>query len=226
VGGAARRLCGLAAAALLVLAAPGALAQVRSDETPLEDVLELVHLERQVLAIDAQNGVATTVDLELGEDVLWSRSRGRVGVVLTNRRVLAVSTSSGAWQGERYRRTERRPELALLGDRVALVETSERVLGFNGGSGALVEYRLGPQEYLVDARTGANAAVVVTNRQVLGLSPQAGGFFPAKLQVQERLVELTPRSNLATVRTDRRLLVFRGPTGTWEERSLTLEDSR
>jgi hypothetical protein len=222
--GAARGLLGTALLALTAAAA--AHGQVRADETPLEDLLELVQLEHQLLAIDAEGGGQTRVDLELGEQVVWSRSRGRVGVVLTDRRVLAVAASSAAWQEARYWRTERPPSLALLGDRVALIETSERVLGFTGGSGNLVEYRLGLREHVVEGRTGANAAVVVTNRKALGLSPQAGGFFPVALQIKERLVELTPRSNLATVRTDRRLLIFRGPTGTWESRQLDLADSR
>ena len=80
-------------ALLALTAAPTAHSQLRADETPLEDVLELVHLERQILAIDALGGGETSVTLELGEQVLWSRSRGRVGVVLTDRRVLAVAAS-------------------------------------------------------------------------------------------------------------------------------------
>ncbi len=214
----------LAPIALVLAAVPSGQAQLRPDETPLEDLLELVELNRELVAFDAEGGGQTTLPLELGEEVFWSRSRGRVGVVLTDRRMLAVSTGSAVWQSERYRRTERRPKSALLGDRVALIQTSERVLGFNGSTGSLVEYRLGIREYVLASRTGANTAVVVTNRRVLGLSPQAGGFTSADLQLQEQLVALVPRSNLATVRTDRRLLVFRGPSGTWEERRLDLKD--
>lgn len=210
--------------ALLLCAVAPARAQ-RPDEVPLEDLLELIHLKHQILAVDAESGGQTTIELELGENVLWSRSRGSVGVVLTDRRVLAVATGSAAWQVTRYRRTEQFPGGALLGDRVALLHTADRVLGFIGSSGNLVEYRLGPQEYVVESRTGANVALAITNRQALGLSPQAGGFFPVSLQVRERIVELVPRSNLATLRTDRRLLVFRGPSGTWEERELELADS-
>ncbi len=223
-GSGRRRVGGLLAALLLCATAP-ARAQ-EPDEVPLEDLLELIHLEHQILAVDAEGGGQTAIELELGENVLWSRSRGRVGVVLTDRRVLAVATGSAAWQVARYRRTEQVPSGALLGDRVALLHTADRVLAFNGSSGNLVEYRLGPQEYVVDSRTGANVALVITNRAALGMSPQAGGFFRVSLQVRERIVELIPRSNLATLRTDRRLLVFRGPSGTWEERDLELSDAR
>lgn len=214
-----------AALALLWLLAESP-ARGQPDAVPLEDLLDLVELEHQILAVDAEHGGQISVDLELGEKIVWSRSRGKVGVVLTDRRVLAVGTGSAAWQGTRYRRTERVPSGALLGDRVALLHTADRVIGFDGSSGNLLEYRLGPQEYVVDSRTGANVGLVITNRSALGLSPQAGGFFPVSLQVRERIVDLTPRSNLATVRTDRRLLIFRGPTGSWEERILELSDSK
>lgn len=214
------------ALALVCLLATAEASAQQPDEVPLEDLLELVLLEHQIVAIDAEGGGQTTVNLELGEKVLWSRSRGVVGVVLTDRRVLAVGTGSSEWQGTRYRRTERVPGAVLLGDRVALLHTTERVIGFDGRGGNILEYPLGPQEYVVDSRTGANVGLVITNRSALGMSPQAGGFFPVRLQVRERIVALTPRSNLATVRTNRRLLIFRGPSGSWEERPLELSDSK
>lgn len=220
---AARRLAG----AVLVLGlgvAPGG-SPARSgldDRVPLEDLLEIVALERQLLAVDARDGGQVAVELEIGERVRWSESRGQVGVVLTDRRILAVSTRSGAWQESRYRRTESPPAAALLGDRVALVETSERLLGFTGEGANLVEYRLGPRELVLASRTGANTGVFLTNRRALGLSARRGGFFSTDLQLREQLVEVTPRANLATVRTNRRLLIFRAPTGSWEVRRLDL----
>lgn len=214
-----------AVAAIAVLLALPAAAQI-PDETPVEDVLEIVALEGRLLAIDARGGGQTSVLLEIGERVVWSRSRGKVGVALTDRRILAVTTGSASWQETRYRRTETHPKLALLGDRVALVHTSERVLGFTSVGGNLIEYQLGPNESLVDLRTGANVAAFLTSRQALGLSAKLGGFFPADLQLQERIIEFTPRANLVTVRTSRRLLIFRAPTGSWEERKLELRDSR
>ena len=52
------------------------------DEVPLADLLEIVILERQLLAVDATGGDAAT-ELHLGERVHWKGTRGRVGVVLT-----------------------------------------------------------------------------------------------------------------------------------------------
>lgn len=194
----------------------------RGDETPLVDLLEVIVTSREIVAIDAAAGGQTAIPLQLEEQVLWTGTRGNVGVALTNRRLLAVATQSSAWQQERYRPAELAPTDALLGDRVALVVTSRRALGFIGGPGALVEYRFGPREAVLAARAGESVGVVVTTRRVLGLSPESGGFFQAELNLHERVEQVTARANLVTVTTSKRLLIFRGPSGIWVERALPL----
>ena len=118
--------------------------------------------------------------------------------------------------------SEAPPSAAELGERIALMVTSVRVLGFDGGSGNLVESRLGIREKLLQMRVGATVGVAVTDRRALALSSDSGGFFSAKIGLAERLEAVTVSANLATVTTQRRLLVFRGPTGSWEERRRTL----
>ncbi len=211
-------------ALLLVMAAASspASAQGVAGEVPLADVLEILVIDREMLAIDAAGGGQTTARLRLDETVLWKGARGKVGVIITDQRILAVASQSGSWQEVDYRRTEQRPESALLGERVALVITSERVLGFNGGSGNLAEYRLGPREKVLAARVGENVGVVVTDRRALGISPFQGGFFSTALELGDQIEAISAESNLATLTVRRRLLIFRATTGTWEERSRKL----
>lgn len=192
-----------------------------SDQLPLGDLLEIVVLEdeRELLAIDAEGGGTSTLRLRLGERVLWRDTRGLLGIVLTDERILGIATRSASWQEVDYARGEDAASVRVdLGDRVALVWTPRRVLGFVGTTSRFSEVSLGPQEELVHTATGANVAVAVTDRRSLGLSPRAGGFFPVRMQLRERLSSVEAGSNLATIRTDTRILVFRGPTGTWEER--------
>lgn len=210
-----------ALAASILWTAAVALAQVPG-ELPLADVLEVLVLDRQLVAVDARGGGQRELPLRLEERVLWTGARGRVGVALTDQRVLAVSAGSAAWQQANRQREEQLPSDALLGDRVALIVTSQRVLGFDGESGNLVESRLGVRERVLALRAGENVAVAVTDRRALGLSPMVGGFFEAKLRLAERFESLTAAANLATVTTDRRVLIFRAPSGSWEERLRTL----
>jgi hypothetical protein len=206
--------CGLA------LFAGGAAAQPLG--VPLADVLEVLVLDRQLVAIDAESGGQRVLPLRITESALWTGSRGRVGVVITDQRLLAVGTGSGAWQQTDRYLGEAVPPHAVLGDRVALVLTSERVVGFDGGSGNFVESRLGVRERLLAGRAGENVAVVVTDRRALGLSPVAGGFFETKLDLEERVQQVETGANLATVTTQRRVLIFRAPSGSWEERRRNL----
>jgi hypothetical protein len=191
-------------------------------DSPLADALEIVVLDHKLLAIAAERGGQRVQPLELGERVLWHKARGRVGVVLTNRRILAVASRSGSWQDARYRSTETPPRAASLGDRVALILTNQRVLGFDGGSGNLIEQTLGPRESILSTGVGENVVVVATDRRALGLSPFNGGFFEAKLHLGERLESVSALANHATIATSRRLLTFRASSGTWEERRLDL----
>jgi len=211
-------------AVLLAIAAASApsRAQIGVGEVPLEDVLQILVVDRELLAIDAASGGQTVARLRLDESVLWKGARGKVGVIITDQRVLAVATRSAAWQQADYGRTEVPPESALLGQRVALVLTSDRVMGFDGESGNLVEYRLKPRERIVVARAGDNVAVVVTERQALGLSPFVGGFFRFPLKLGDPIEDLATESNVATLTVGSELLIFRATTGSWEERSRNL----
>jgi hypothetical protein len=192
-------------------------------EIPLADVIEILLLDRQLIAVDARGGGQTVAPLRRAEQVLWTGARGVVGVVMTNERLLAVSADSAAWQETGWQRGEAPPDGALLGERVALIVTTRRAIGFDGGSGNLVESVLGPRERLLERRVGENVAVVVTDRRALGLSPFAGGFFEVKLDLGDPVKEVAAHANLVTLTTDHRLLIFRAPTGSWEERRLGLQ---
>jgi hypothetical protein len=207
----------------LVAAAGAARAQlVTADQVPLEELLEVMLLDRTLLAMDARHGGEISERLQLEETVLWLGSRGKVGAAITNRRMLGVATGSGSWNETTYQRSEEPPVAAILGDRVGILITNRRAIGIDGASGNLVEYRLLPRERVVVTQVGANVAVVVTDRAALGLSPIKGGFFPVRLDVAERIESITAGSNIATLTTDHRVLIFRTPTGTWEERNRNL----
>ena len=201
---------------LLLIGSPAA-GQLR-DEVPLADVLEILEIDRELLAIDARGGGQLGLRLRLDERVVWRETRGRVGMVLTDQRVLAVAVASGSWQRLELQRGEQVYGRALLGDRVGLLLTSRRAIGFDGGSRNLLESSLGLREQVLATSVGLNVAVVVTDRRALGLSPSVGGFFETPVLLGETLERVEAESNLATVTTSRRLLIFRTPTGSWEIR--------
>lgn len=198
---------------------PGVAASQRllESEVELEDVLEITLHDRDLLAWDALGTATPSLRLEIGEEPVWIRASGRVGVVVTDRRLLAVTPSSGQWQEVRLRVHESRPVAALIGKRVALVVTDKRLIGFDGESGNWLTIDVGPNETVRDSRVGAQTAVVLTDRSAYGLSPDAGGFFRIAMSIQEKIESVRVGANLATITTSRRILVFRAPIGVWSE---------
>jgi hypothetical protein len=211
-------LTGLACLLSMPVVARAQLTPPDADEVPLGELVEVLLQDGEVVAVDAGSGGTAVERLRLSEQVLWRGTRGLLGVVLTDQRVLAIATGSSSWQEVAYERDEQRAPEALLGDRLAVIATPRRVIGFLGKQSRFVEARLGAQETLLSSRVGANVAVAVTDRKVLGLSAAAGGFNDLRLQLKERLHDVVAKANLATVRTNQRILVYRGPTGTWAER--------
>lgn len=208
---------------LLALALAGAsVAGDRRGAFPLEDRLQLIVQPRSILAIDAETGGQREEALQLGERVISQGADGRVGYAVTDRRLLAIAVGSGAFQDARFARGEALAAPVALGDRLALFATNRRVIGFDGGSGNLVESRLGPRERIERMAIANSVAVVATGRRALGLSPFRGGFFEVSLGLDEGDVSLAATGDLATLTTNRRILTFRAATGTWEERRIGL----
>jgi hypothetical protein len=192
-------------------------AQVRllPDEVEIVDVIAIERDGRDVFAFDALTGRRSRIRLELGETVYFERSRGRVGLVLTDRRALGVASGVG-WQELRYRLQEVAPEIGLVEDRLALVVTNRRALGFIG-RGTWVEERFGPYEVVSALRVGVAVGVVITNRRALGLAPDFARFVETDIQLKEKLESVVARDTQGTIRTNRRILVFSAPRGFWSE---------
>ncbi len=223
------RVIGLALALLAIaLAAATTHAQIAPprDDFSIPDVLQVVITGRDVLALDARTGGQRATRLGIDEKVLWTGAHGRIAVVLTDHRLLAVSTVSASWQEKTWRRAEQPPADVVLGVRVAVAASDVRAFGFDGGSGRIVEKDLGPREVVWAVNAGDNVGVVVTDRRALAVSAATGGFYPVHIRVSERLEGVSALASVLTLTTNDRLLIFRAFTRTWEERDRGLEDQR
>jgi hypothetical protein len=192
------------------------------------DLLQIQFVGRDLYAINA-DGSTLPERLENGEAVLWRRALGGVGVVLTDRRMLAASTDSSRWQSERFLQFERPHQRALLDERVAILLTDKRVLSLDCVYGTLAIERLSPNKRVVATELAEAVAVVATelaeavavvatNRRALGTAPRLRGFVAKNLTPREVPLSMSATGNLATVLTARRLLTFRGSAGAWGER--------
>lgn len=171
-------------------------------------------LGRELYAL-LESGGPLRERLEKGERVEWSGARGRVGLVLTNRRALAVSPGAPSWREAPRRLNERLGGSPQLSGRVALLLSDQRVLAYDADALRWVEATIGPHERLLDSRTAQAIVLAVTERRALGLASGSGRFAELSIQVGEQFESLSALADVGTVRTNRRVLVFRGASGSW-----------
>jgi hypothetical protein len=213
-----------AALALLLLATTPVAAQLPPLATvPLLDLVEIVVKNRQVMALSGERGGHIAEPLIGSEEVIWSGARGDIGMVVTDRRVLAITNGSFLWRSLRLKLRETISFAPALGERVGLVLTSERVIGISGTGGELAERALGASEEVVDTMLGENVAVLVTTHRLLGLSGFLPGFVEERVGLYEQFEAGRALANLATVEVGHRLLIFRAPSGLWETEYLKFE---
>ncbi len=75
-----------------------AYAQRAEPGIPLEDRVDVVQVDRRLLAVrSGPGGGVVEQRLELGERVLAIRTRGLIGVATTNVRLLGVTSGSSGW---------------------------------------------------------------------------------------------------------------------------------
>lgn len=192
-----------------------------ADEFERADVISVERDGRDLFGFDAVSGQRSEFRLDIGEEVYFLETRGRIGLVLTNRRALAISPRTG-FREFRYQPSETPPEFGLVEDQIALLATSNRILGFLGNGGVWVEEGMTPSESARVIRAGTAVGVVVTNRRALGLGANLRGFVSEDLRVREAIESVTAQDTLASLRTDKRILVFGALRGTWsiQDRSI------
>jgi hypothetical protein len=210
---AARIALGLALLALPL--APRARAQVPlfPDEVERVDVIAIERDGRDLVAFDALRGGRSTIRLEVGEDIRFERSRGRIALVLTDRRALGVAAGSG-WSELRFGVQEATPVGAVVEVRLALFATGRRAIGLLD-DGSWIEERLTPSEAATVVRAGSDVGLVTTNRRALGLAPAQRRFVGVDLTPRETLESVSVQDALVTLRTPRRILAFSAIRGRW-----------
>ena len=185
----------------------------------IEDAIDLIQVDRRIIAVNSANGAIINVDLELGESVIWTGSEGLVGVAATSVRLLGATAGSRRFHSLRYRVEERAspPQSGYVSERLALVPLAHRLVVLAAGSSAWAELTLGPNEKRLHTSVDANIAAVVTNRRAIAFAAKSGGFVEIVLSPQETLESISIEESSVTLITPRRVLVFRAGAGFWTD---------
>jgi len=189
---------------------------------PVEDLID-IHVAKDKLVAVKQGGTVSEKTLQLKEKVRWQGSRGYIGAVLTSERLLAVSANLSGWAELDLQLAEgesgRLPEI-LLSDRLLLMTTRKRLIGFDGGTRSWAVLDIPLHEQVVERAIDAYVAVVVTTGRVYGLARGAGSFIEEPFKRNENVLSVDTSAYNASIRTTRRLLIFKSSGAFWREMDL------
>lgn len=182
-----------------------------------EDQVALTQVDRHLIAVVGVGFAAVETDLELGESVIALRSQGFIGVIATNRRLLAVHSRAANFAELRYRIAEKPVDADAIHvlDRLALVELHTRLVGFSPELGTWVELGLGPGEHPRKIDGDGNIAAVVTPRRAIGFSSRSSGFVEEPLSPEEDVERASFSDASVTLVLPHKILIFRAGDKRW-----------
>lgn len=185
----------------------------------IEDAIEIHEVRGKVVAVRNERS-NLSFELSLKEPILWKGTRGKVGALLTEKRFLAVSTTSDDWLEQTLRLHEADDAKTAISPYLALLVTRQRAVGFDGLTNRLVENRLPLFETIVAAEADYRVAVVVLSGRCAGFTVGHSGFAEIIFRIDEEFQTLEMKPRLATVRTSERVLSFKAASSAWSELSL------
>jgi hypothetical protein len=211
---------------VLLLARPGNAPAQIDPGVEIEDRIDVVQVDRRILAVSAERGKILEIELRSTERVVASRSQGLIGVVTTNQRLLGATSRSGAWQAVELRLSETGQEPVHVSDRLALVLMPTRLMGLAGGTGIWTELRLHPGEKPVRAEVESHVGLCLTPRRAIALSARGGGFVETLLTPKEEIESMSLEESSITLTTPYRVLLYQNGSDRWTElRRSGLRDS-
>jgi hypothetical protein len=198
----------------LFVAGAAALARADLPFQP-EDQVTVTQVDNHLIAVTSRGSIET--DIELGESVIAFRSQGFVGVIATNRRLLAVQSRSTDFAEIRYHLAEKpvSPDAIHVLDRLAVVELATRLVGFTPELGNWVELDLGPGEHPRKIDADGNIAAIVTPRRAIAFSSRSLGFIAEPLSPQEDVEEASFSDAAVTLVLAHKVLIFHAGASQW-----------
>jgi hypothetical protein len=200
-----------------LLGVPAAGSALEDEGLQLEDRLDLLTLDRRLLAVSAESGRVLEVSLRPSERVLALESRGVIGVAATKYRLLGVTSESANWQEIRLRVGETAPEQLHVSERLALVALENRLLALPRETGIWSELELFPGEVPVRLAVESGVGLCVTGRRAIAVSDKGGGFVSTRLTPRETIEQVSLGTRSVTLQTRFRLLIFRSGSTRWVE---------
>jgi len=185
----------------------------------IEDLIDIAESKSKIIAI-IEGKKTVTVDLRPKEKVLWSGSRGYLGVFLTDLHLFVISTSLNAWQALPLKLDESENAVVALSPYIALLATRDRAIGFDATTNRFTETQLPLRDELLEAKAERYVGVVITSSRAYGLATEFSAFIEISLRMNETIEKAKLTHSKVTLQTSDRLLTFEASGSTWKEHRL------
>ncbi len=183
----------------------------------VEDVIDIHAVDGDVVAV-RKGRVLSRQGLGVREEVLWIGSKGHVGAVLTNRRLLVISASSANWQNMDFRLDEAAEDLEshiMISNFLVLAVTHRRIIFFDGLSNAWAVKNIPLHDRIEKILIDHYVAAVITEKRAYGVAARRGRFVEQRFGSDEKVESTRTRPHSVTIYTNRNLFVFRSRTPFW-----------
>ncbi len=186
----------------------------------------------EIIGLNTLTNVRVVEKLKEGESVTAALSKGKIGAVLTDRRLLGFNAITNTWTSfETFFNKDVFPNEIKVSSNMALAIAKRRVYAYTSASNEWKFELISFTEQTLSCDISDNLIFVRTSDRLLTFPLHKHKWFPQNLYAGEEIKDVAMGENFVTVTidnmmsTDKRILTFNAKDGKWTEERLKPGDS-
>ncbi|MBI2559627.1 MAG: hypothetical protein HYW14_00630 [Planctomycetes bacterium] len=182
------------------------------------DIIKIEVTGDEITGLNTLTNVRVVEKLKEGESVTSAVSKGKVGAVLTNRKLLGFNATNNAWTSfETFFNKDVFPNEIKVSSNMAVAIAKRRVYAYTATSIKWNFELVSFLEQILSSDISDNLIFVRTNARLLAFSFQKQTWLPQNLYAGETIKDIATGGNFATVTTNNRILTFDAKDDGWTE---------
>lgn len=191
-----------------------------------DDIIKVEVIGNEIVGLNTLTNVRVVEKLKEGEIVTSALSKGKVGAVLTDRRLLGFNATNNLWSSfETFFSKAVFPDEIKVSSNMAVAIAKRRVYAYTFTSNEWMFELMYFQEQPLSSEINDNLIFVITSDRLLAFSFHKQRWFPQTIHARESITHTAIGENFVTVATenklyDNRILTFDAKNGAWTEERL------
>ncbi|MGR3311492.1 MAG: hypothetical protein ACUZ77_12065 [Candidatus Brocadiales bacterium] len=193
-----------------------------------DDIIKVEVTENEIVGLNTLTNVRVVERLKDGETVTSALSKGKVGAVLTDRRLLGFNATNNTWSSfETFFNEDIFPNEIKVSSSMAVAMAKRRIFAYTSISNDWKLELVPFLEHTLSSDINDNLIFVRTSARVVAFSFHKQRWFSQNLYDGETIIHSATGENFVTVTTkntkpawDNRILTFDAKNGKWIEERL------